>query len=71
MATQYFVVPAPGYYGDTDRVRSSHRTLRAARRQLRRGLEVREGRFARGDRWLRVYAETYPLVARWGESPET
>lgn len=57
----YFVVPAPGYYGDRDRVMSSHSTLRLAKRAASgSGWVVREGQLRKGDRWLRVYEGVYP-----------
>lgn len=63
-STLYFVTPAPGYCSDLDRVLSSHRTLRAARRAAGRGYVVREGALRRGDRWTRHMAEIYPVVQR-------
>lgn len=57
--TQFFVVPAPGHYGDRAKVVSSHRTLAAARKAAGRGWEVRCGALTKGDEWLRVYGETY------------
>jgi hypothetical protein len=62
-ATQYIVVPAPGHYGDIDRVYSAHRTLEAARRACRSGSVVRRNAsLAKGDKWLRVYEQTSPEV---------
>lgn len=40
-AACFIVVSAPGYYGDTTRVLSAHRTARAALRASGRGLVVR------------------------------
>ena len=57
--TNYFVVPAPGHYGDRARVLSSHATLAAARKAAGRGYTVRIGTLRKGDNWLRVYEETY------------
>lgn len=61
-ATEYFVVDAPGTYGDRSRVWSSHRTAEAARRRAGAGGVVRAGHKRKGDEWLRVYEETYPIV---------
>lgn len=60
--SRYFVVPAPGYYGDRARVLSSHRTSDAARRAAGRGYVVRAGEKRRGDEWLRAYEGIYPVV---------
>lgn len=60
--TRYFVVPAPGHYGDTARVVGSYRSYREARRLATRGWVVRLGSPARGDEWLRVYEMAYPIV---------
>lgn len=58
----YFVVPAPGHYGDRARVYSGHRTLAAAKKAARQGGIVRVGNKGKGDEWLRVYEETYPVA---------
>ena len=60
----YFVVPAPGHYGDRTRVISGHRTLEAARRAARRAFAacVREGAKRKGDLFLRVSEQIYPRV---------
>lgn len=60
--TRYFVVPAPGHYGDRARVLSSHATVTAAKRAAGRGFVVREGALRKGAAWLRVYEETYRLA---------
>lgn len=62
MVTTYFVVPAPGHYGDRARVVSSHRTRAAALAARGPGYVVREGGKRRGDEWLRAYEATYPSV---------
>jgi hypothetical protein len=60
---RYFVVSAPGHYGDRSRVWSSHRTLKAAKKAASGGgLCVRKGSLTKGDEWLRVYEETYPMA---------
>lgn len=63
-ARHFFVVPAPGRYGDRDRVYSSHATLSAAQKAAGVGLGyvVRAGDKRKGDTWLRVYEETYPVA---------
>lgn len=60
-APSYFVVPAPGYYGNWARVMSSHSTLAAARRAATwKGVVVRKGELCKGAEWLSCYEETYP-----------
>lgn len=61
--TQYFVVPAPGHYGDRATVLSSHATLKAAIRAAGAGYSVRVGDKRKGDVWLRVYEESYPMAS--------
>ena len=64
---RYFLVPAPGYYGDRSRVLSSHASLAAARRAQRRcgpSAVVRVGHKRRGDEWLRSAEAHYPVVPR-------
>lgn len=46
--TAYFVVPAPGHYGDETRVISSHKSLAAAKRASGCGYVVREGSLKKG-----------------------
>ena len=60
----YFVVPAPGHYGDRTRVISGHRTLEAARRAARRAFAacVREGAKRKGDTFFRASEGVYPVV---------
>lgn len=60
--SKYFVVPAPGHYGDRARVISSHHTLAAARKESSQGYVVRVGALRKGDEWLRVYEATYALA---------
>ena len=62
MTSKYFVVAAPGHYGDRARVVSSHATLDAARKRAKKGMVVRTGRKVKGDLWLRVYEQTYPIA---------
>ncbi len=57
---RYFVVAAPGHYGDRDRVYSSHATLAAAKLAAGTGYVVRVGDKRKGDEWLRAYEQTYP-----------
>lgn len=60
--TAYFVVPAPGHYGDRARVVSAHKSLDAARRAAKGGYVVREGAKVKGDEWLRSSESVYPVV---------
>jgi len=62
--TIYFVVSAPGHYGDTTRVKSSHRSLEAAKKAARRGsgLCVRVGDKEKGATFYRSSEETYPMA---------
>lgn len=60
--TNFFVVPAPGHYGDTGRVFSSHRSLSAANKASGSGYVVREGALKKGDKWLRVMEQVYPVA---------
>ena len=62
--TNFFVVPAPGHYGDRARVYSGHVTIEAARKAAKKttGVVVRIGAKVRGDLWLRIYEDTCPVV---------
>lgn len=63
MNAQYFVTPAPGWYGDEASVLSSHRTLEAALRAANRpNRVVRLGSKRKGDRWYRAAEGVYPVV---------
>jgi hypothetical protein len=66
METKFFVVEAPGHYGDTTRVLSSHRTLQAARKAAGSSgrYTVRSGALKKGDAFLRVYEQTYQQAER-------
>lgn len=61
--TSYFVVPAPGHYGDKTRVVSSHTTRAAAERALIKGFVARKGDLKKGDEFLRSSESIYPRVA--------
>lgn len=64
--TTYVIVPAPGHYGDSDRVYSAHSSAASARRALRKAghrFVCRESYLHRGDKWLRVYEETSPIAS--------
>lgn len=61
-AERFFVVPAPGRYGDKAKVYSSHRTLVAAHKDAGETGVVRVGAKRKGETWLRVYESTYPLA---------
>ena len=62
--TTYFVVSAPGYYGDQTKVLSSHRTIAAAKRAIGayRGLVVRTGALTRGDTFFRADEPFHPIA---------
>ena len=60
--TQYFVVSAPGHYGDRARVISAHATLAAAKRGAPRGYVVRVGPLSKGAEWLRASESVYPVA---------
>jgi len=62
--TAYVVLPAPGYYGDTTRVLSAHRTLAAALRAARRGYHcvVRASTQRKGSTWYRDFDHNHPIV---------
>jgi len=64
--TTHFVVDAPGHYGDTTRVSSSHNTAKAAWRAAGKdgALCVREGECVKGQRFHRLDEQFYPFVAR-------
>jgi hypothetical protein len=61
-ATNYFVVPAPGHYGDTCTVLSSHASLASAKRNASKGYAVRRGTMAKGDRFVRADEQHHPVV---------
>ena len=60
--TQYFLVPAPGHYGDRARVVSSHATLAAAKRAASAGFVARVGHLRKGAEWLRSSESVYPVA---------
>jgi hypothetical protein len=64
----YFIVEAPGHYGDRSKVLSCHNTASEAKRSMGRNkrLCVRKGCMLPGDLWLRAYEQFYPIVT---ESP--
>jgi hypothetical protein len=62
MTTQYFVVPAPGHYGDRARVISAHATVAAAKRAATSGYVARVGCLRKGSEWLRSSEQIYPAV---------
>jgi len=59
---RYFVVAAPGYYGDRARVVSSHSSKKLAQRAAGKGEVVRRGDKRKGDVWLRSSERVYPSV---------
>lgn len=72
-ATNFFVVPAPGHYGDRAVVMSSHATLAAARRAAGREYKysVRVGALTKGSEWLRAWEGVYPLAEESARTPFT
>lgn len=62
--TRYFVVFAPGHYGDTCKVLSSHYTYRAASRAIEdtTTLVIREGHLRKGDTFFRVDEPLFPYA---------
>lgn len=63
-AACFVVVSAPGYYGDTTRILSAHRTARAALRASGPGLVVRasSGPMRKGDIFYRASESSHPVV---------
>lgn len=68
MSQKYVVVPAPGHYGDSTTVISSHHTPEAARKAAQAAsggtfrAVARAAHKSKGDTWLRVYEESSPEV---------
>lgn len=61
--TNFFVVAAPGHYGDTTRVMSAHRTVDAARKMAGGGgWVVRVGSLRKGDTFRRASESFYPMI---------
>ena len=60
MKTKYFVVPAPGYYGDRCRVVSSHATAERAISAATSMYVVRVGSKTKGDIFYRADELIYP-----------
>lgn len=60
--TSYFIVAAPGHYGDKARVLSSHNTLALAHKKRNAGECVREGGLKKGEVFLRVYEQNHVRV---------
>lgn len=63
-ASRYFVVPAPGHYGDRATVISSHRTLAAAKKAAGPGYVVRMGAVKKGDEFLRADEQFHPIATK-------
>ena len=66
MKTSYFVVAAPGHYGDRTRVVSSHKNATLAKRAARKlgpGFVVREGGKKRGDVFVAASGSIFRIVA--------
>ena len=58
--TNYFIISAPGHYGDRTRVISSRGTLKAARKARGAGECVREGALKKGAVFFRSAESVYP-----------
>ena len=63
-ALRYFVVPAPGTYGEVTSVLWSGKTLDAARGMAPRGYIVRLGTKKAGEKWYPQYEADHPEVWR-------
>jgi hypothetical protein len=67
VSTRYFVVDAPGYYGDSGRVYGDYDSVAAALKAWPSpSVVVREGTLEKGDVWTRSQEQHYPIVARVG-----
>lgn len=64
MKTRYFVVFAPGHYGDTCKVLSSHYTYRRAIKAIQdtTTLVIREGNKRKGETFTRASESIYPYA---------
>lgn len=62
MTTSYFVVAAPGHYGDKTRVQSAHQTLADAHKKRGPGECVREGALEKGAVFLKSAEHVYARV---------
>lgn len=64
MSGRFFVVPAPGYYGSTCAVLSSHSSLRRALRAVAGDatVVVRDGAKHKGDVFTRASEAIYPAI---------
>ena len=58
----YFVVPAPGHYGDKTTVISSHKSASAAKRAATKGYVARIGSKKKGDEFTRAAESIYPVA---------
>ena len=59
--TVFFVVPAPGHYGDRCKVVSAHHTLDAAKRAAALGFVVRAGSLRKGTEFTRADEAIFPV----------
>lgn len=62
LKTSFFVVQAPGHYGDQTTVLSSHYTVRAAKKAAAPGLCVRVGYLRKGDVLRRHAEDIFPIM---------
>lgn len=72
--SKFFVVFAPGHYGDSCKILSSHRTYAAALKRIAdtTTLVIRQGKLKKGDTFYRTSEAVYPYAS--GEAapePET
>lgn len=65
MSDRYYIVPAPGHYGDRSRVVSDHATVDEARRAARgQNVDIYLGTMRAGQEWLRCYESPADVAAR-------
>jgi hypothetical protein len=60
--SNYFIVPAPGYYSDRALVYSSHKTFESAKKVATKGCAIYRGGKRKGQEWLRVYEQHFERV---------
>lgn len=61
-APRYFVVPAPGTYGDVTSVLWSSKKLEEAKGMAPRGYVVRIGDAKAGSKWYPSYEADHPVI---------
>lgn len=60
--SNFFVVAAPGFYGDKTRVVSSHATIDAAKKAARGNYVVRLGGLKKGNTFFRSSEQIYSIA---------